>query len=131
MSSGEKERQARIMILDICVTIVFMIIAAMLVRGFKIINPGAAMTTSIVLGQALLYIGIIVCIIGLIKKKGMVVRYSIESVIWGVLILFLYYSFFRQKIMPNFGFIYYYSLLILGVLYIIISIAYTVIKVRK
>ncbi|MGE5474475.1 MAG: hypothetical protein ACM3UU_09670 [Ignavibacteriales bacterium] len=131
MNREEKERMARITMIDACIIVAFMVIIAIFVRGYKTINPGAYIQTTIIFGQALLYIGIIAFFIGLVKKKSMIIRYSLESVIFGALMLFLYYSFYHQKIMLNFGFIYYYSLLMLGVLYIIISIIYTVIKVRK
>jgi len=131
MNGKEKERLAMLTMVDSCIVVVLLVIVALLVRGFGTIHPELAMTTSLVLGQGLLYCGIGVCIFGFLKKKNLFLRYSLESVIWGAIILFLYYSFYHQKIMPNFGFLYYYSLLILGVLYIIVSIIYTVIKVKK
>ncbi|MGE5329505.1 MAG: hypothetical protein ACM3KR_08365 [Deltaproteobacteria bacterium] len=131
MNRKEKERLARLILADACIIIVFLIAIAILVKGFGTLHPEFAQTTTLILGQVLLYTGLIACFIGFIKKKGILLRYSLESVIYGALILFLYYSFYNQKIMPNFGFIYYYSLLILGVLYIIVSIVYAVIKVRK
>lgn len=131
MNRQEKERASQICIVDSIIIVVFLVIIAVLVKGFGTINPGSAISVSLILGQVLLYIGLVTCFIGYVKKKQLVLRYSIESVIWGALLLFLYYSFFRQKIMPNFGYIYYYSLLMLGVLYIIVSHVYTAIKIRK
>jgi len=134
MKREEKERLANLTMIDSVIVIIFLITISYLVRGFNQINPSSSINLDLILGQVLLYTGLIGCFFGFIKKKPIVMRYSLESVIWGAVLLLLYYSFYKQKIMPNFGnfgFVYYYALLLLGVLYIIISIVYTAIKVKK
>jgi len=131
MKREEKEKLANLTMIDSVIVIILLITIAYLVRGFTQINPKPSITVDMILGLVILFGGLIACFIGFIKKKGILIRYALEYVIWGAVFLLLYYSFFKQKIMPNFGYIYYYSLLILGVLYIIVSIVYTAIKVKK
>ena len=126
MKRAEKEKLIFSTLINGLVAIVLSILLYVIVGGYNHINPKPTKIMVNFTGQFLVYLGILSAILFYIRRKISLVKYSVASLVLGVALLLLQYSFYNTP----YGNYVYYLLMSSSALYIVGSIVYTIRKIR-